>query len=87
AGIPITAVSLTSAFTTARIVAGLAGFRAVSATIDPRWPLNHQVGVITATGIGLVISDSPSLAEALAGSGWTGTVVTVAELAAEQERR
>ncbi|MGJ7560507.1 class I adenylate-forming enzyme family protein [Brevibacterium casei] len=87
AGIPITAVSLASAFTTARIVAGLAGFRAVSATIDPRWPLNHQVGVITATGIGLVISDSPSLAEALAGSGWTGTVVTAAELAAEQERR
>ena len=86
AGIPITAVSLTSAFTTARIVAGLAGFRAVSATIDPRWPLNHQVGVITATGIGLVISDSPSLAGALAGSGWTGTVVTAAELAAEQAR-
>ena len=35
-GIPITAVSLGSAFHAARIVAGLAGYRAVSATIDPR---------------------------------------------------
>jgi long-chain acyl-CoA synthetase len=78
--IPITAVSLTSAFETSRIIAGLAGFRAVSATIDPRWPLNHQVGVITTTGIGVVISDSTDLAEALASSAWTGTVVTLARL-------
>ncbi|MCM1013189.1 MULTISPECIES: class I adenylate-forming enzyme family protein [unclassified Brevibacterium] len=76
AGVPITAVSHTSAFLTARIVAGLAGFRAVSATIDPRWPLSHQVGIIRATGIGVVISDSPALAEALAASAWTGTVIS-----------
>ncbi|WGP06312.1 fatty acid--CoA ligase family protein [Bacillus subtilis] len=78
--IPITAVSLTSAFETSRIIAGLAGFRAVSATIDPRWPLSHKVGVITTTGIGLVISDSDVLAEALAAAGWTGTVITAARL-------
>ncbi|MFP3395763.1 class I adenylate-forming enzyme family protein [Brevibacterium sp. H602] len=83
-GIPITAVSLTSAFETSRIIAGLAGFRAVSATIDPRWPLDHQVGVITTTGIGLVISDSTPLAEALAAAGWTGTVITATDFQARE---
>ena len=70
-GILITAVSIASAFHTARIIAGLAGFRAVSATIDPRWPLEHRVGVILATGIGVVISDATDLADALAARGWT----------------
>jgi len=79
-GIPITAVSLTSAFQTARVIAELAGYRAVSAAIDPRWPLDHRVGVIMSTGIGLVISDSPDLADALAARGWTGTVLTLDEL-------
>jgi long-chain acyl-CoA synthetase len=83
-GIPITAVSLTSAFETSRIIAGLAGFRAVSATIDPRWPLDHQVGVITTTGIGVVISDSIELAEALAAAGWTGTVISAAGFRARE---
>jgi long-chain acyl-CoA synthetase len=83
-GIPITAVSTTSAFFTARIIAGLAGYRAVSATIDPRWPLDHQVGVIRTTGIGLVISESPTLAEALAAAGWTGTVITPTEFATRE---
>ena len=78
-GIPITAISVTSAFHTSRIIAGLAGYRAVSATIDPRWPLEHQVGLIRTTGIGLVISDSQSLAEALAGSDWGGRVISLAE--------
>lgn len=83
-GIPITAVSLTSAFETSRIIAGLAGYRSVSATIDPRWPLDHQVGVITTTGIGLVISDSVELAESLAAAGWTGTVITGADFRARE---
>ena len=83
-GIPITAVSLTSAFETSRIIAGLTGFRAVSATIDPRWPLSHQLGVITTTGIGLVISDSFELAEALAATGWTGSVITAADFHARE---
>ncbi|MEO7125908.1 MAG: class I adenylate-forming enzyme family protein [Nakamurella sp.] len=77
-GIPITAVSTTSAFHTARIVAGLAGYRAVSATIDPRWPLAHQVSVIVTTGIGLVISDSAELAAALRAAAWTGQVLPLA---------
>ncbi|KIP52873.1 class I adenylate-forming enzyme family protein [Leucobacter komagatae] len=85
-GIPITAVSIDSAFHTSRIVAGLAGFRAVSATLDPRWPLAHRVSVILATGIGLVISDSDDLAPALAVRGWAGTVVSLAEFQ-EQEAR
>lgn len=78
-GIPITAVSVASAFHGARIVAGLAGFRAVSATIDPHWPLPHRVHVVTAAGIGLVISDDAGLAAALDDAGWTGTVLTLAE--------
>jgi len=78
-GIPITAVSIASAFHAARIVAGLAGYRAVSATIDPHWPLAHRVHVITAAGIGLVISDDAGLAAALAAAGWTGTVLGLAE--------
>ncbi|WP_209324513.1 class I adenylate-forming enzyme family protein [Brevibacterium renqingii] len=85
-GVPITAVSTTSAFFTARLIAGLAGYRAVSATIDPRWPLDHQIGVIRTTGIGLVISDSPALSEALAATGWTGTVITPAEFAARESQ-
>nr|WP_209044057.1 fatty acid--CoA ligase family protein [Brevibacterium marinum] len=83
-GIPITAISTTSAFHTSRIIAGLAGFRAVSAAIDPRWPLAHQLGVIRTTGIGLVISDSPALAEALAASDWTGTVISFADFRARE---
>lgn len=86
-GIPITAISVTSAFHTSRIIAGLAGFRAVSATIDPRWPLTHQIGVIATTGIGVVISDSPSLAEALAASSWTGTVISLADFRAREDAR
>ncbi|MCQ9385383.1 class I adenylate-forming enzyme family protein [Brevibacterium moorei] len=78
-GIPITAVSLKSAYHSARIVAGLAGFRAVSATVDPRWPMEHQVHVITSTGIGLVITDSPDLPAALANAGWTGTAISLKE--------
>lgn len=78
-GTPITAISSTSAFHTARIVAGLAGYRAVSATIDPRWPLAHQVQVVTATGIGLVVSDSAELGAALHAAGWTGALVSLAE--------
>lgn len=77
--IPITAVSLYSAFQTSRIIAGLAGFRSVSATIDPRWPLEDQVRIIHHAGIGLVISDSTELAAALSTAGWSGTVVSLAE--------
>jgi len=78
-GIPITAVSVESAFHTSRIMAGLAGYRAVSATIDPRWPLEHRVGVVLRTGIGLVISDSQDLAAALRERGWTGTLLSLAD--------
>ncbi len=78
-GIPITAISLTDAFHTSRLIAGFAGFRAVSATIDPRWPLEHQLGVIKKVGIGLVISDSVPLREALADADWSGNVVSLAE--------
>lgn len=79
-GIPITAVSVESAFHTARVIAGLAGFRAVSATIDPRWPLAHRVRVILTTGIGVVVSDSEDLSAALAEAGWGGTAVSLDEL-------
>ncbi|KAB1651920.1 long-chain fatty acid--CoA ligase [Pseudoclavibacter chungangensis] len=75
-GIPITAVSIGSAAHAARIVAGLAGYRAVSATIDPRWPLAHRLRVVLTTGIGLVVTDSEDLRDALAARGWGGTVVT-----------
>lgn len=78
-GIPITAVSVDSAFHTARIVAGLAGHRAVSAVIDPRWPLAHRARVVVATGIGVVVSDDAALAAALAETGWTGSVVSLAD--------
>lgn len=78
-GIPITAISSTSAFHTARIVAGLAGYRAVSATIDPRWPLAHRVQIVVATGIGVVIADDGDLGGALAAAGWTGTLLSLAE--------
>lgn len=86
-GIPITAISVTSAFHTSRIIAGLAGYRAVSATIDPRWPLNHQIGVIITTGIGVVISDSSALAEALAASSWTGTIISLADFRTQEHTR
>ena len=78
-GIPISAISVDSAFAASRFVAALAGYRAVSATIDPRWPLDHRVGVVLATGIGVIISDSTDLAAALAERGWGGTILTLAE--------
>lgn len=78
-GVPITAVSVSSAFHTARIVAGLAGYRAVSATIDPSWPLAHRVRVVLTTGIAVVISDDEAFAQALRDEGWRGTCVTLAE--------
>ncbi|MFE6734457.1 class I adenylate-forming enzyme family protein [Microbacterium sp. NPDC057650] len=81
-GMPITAVSIDSAFHAARIVAGLAGYRAVSATIDPLWPLAHRVRVIVRSGIGVVISDSADLAEALTTEGWQGTVIGLEEFLA-----
>jgi long-chain acyl-CoA synthetase len=87
-GIPITATCITSAFHTARVIGGLAGFRAVSAVIDPRWPLEHRVGVVLTTGIGLVIVDDgdTEFADALAARGWTGTVIGLSRLRAlEQE--
>lgn len=79
AGIPITAVSLSSAFHASRIIAGLAGFRAVSATVDPQWVLEHRIDVIFSTGIGVVISDCTDLADGLKARGWMGTIVTLAE--------
>ena len=81
-GIPITAMSVGSAYQTARFIAGLAGFRAVSATIDPRWPLDHRVDVVLSTGIGVVITDAEDLAPALRERGWTGTVVGLDEFLA-----
>lgn len=83
--IPITAVSLSDAFHTARIVAALAGYRAVSATLDPQWPLDHRVRVIVSTGIGVVVSDSPDLRRALADGGWTGTVLTLDEFRSRED--
>ncbi|MGW9113978.1 class I adenylate-forming enzyme family protein [Microbacterium sp. NPDC055683] len=74
-GIPITAVSVGSAFHTARIVAGLAGYRSVSAVIDPRWPLAHRVGVVLQTGIGVVVGEDPAFAAALRERGWRGAFV------------
>ncbi|MGN8025154.1 class I adenylate-forming enzyme family protein [Microbacterium sp. 22242] len=84
-GIPISAVSIASAFHAARIVAGLAGYRSVSATIDPQWPLAHRLRVITTAGIGLVISDSAELGAGLDAAGWTGTILTLAEFRAREE--
>ncbi|MBS1699942.1 MAG: long-chain fatty acid--CoA ligase, partial [Actinobacteria bacterium] len=86
-GIPITAVSVASAFHAARIVAGLAGYRAVSATIDPQWPLAHRVHVVRTAGIGLVISDDAAFARALDATGWTGTVLTLDEFRAREAER
>ncbi|WP_427869464.1 class I adenylate-forming enzyme family protein [Leucobacter luti] len=85
-GIPITAVSVDSAFDAARIVAGLAGYRAVSAVIDPRWPLEHRVRAIVSTGVGLVIADDPALAGALAAAGWAGAILGLAEFRELSER-
>lgn len=78
-GVPITGVSVASAFHTSRIIAALAGYRAVSATIDPLWPLAHRVRIIVAAGIGVVVSDDPTLADALSAAGWTGALVTLPE--------
>lgn len=85
-GIPIVAVSVTSAFEAARILAGLAGYRCVSATLDPRWPLSHRVGVVRSAGIGVVVSDSADLADGLQEAGWSGTVLAPEALHALEAR-
>lgn len=79
-GITATAVSLTSAVETARILGQLGLHRAVTAVLDPRWPLPHRVRVITRTGLDVVISEDPALPEALAEAGWTGSVLSPAAL-------
>ncbi|HEU0257189.1 MAG TPA: fatty acid--CoA ligase family protein [Microbacteriaceae bacterium] len=78
-GIPVTAFCLFSAFHTARLVAGLAGYRAVSAVIDPRWPIDHQAGAILSCGVSLVVADQTGLADALAARGWGGRIVSLPE--------
>jgi acyl-CoA synthetase (AMP-forming)/AMP-acid ligase II len=86
-GIPLTAMSVESAFQTSRFLVGLSGFRAVSATIDPAWPLTHRVDVIVRTGIGVVISDDAALEPALRERGWTGTVVSLPDFLARVEEQ
>lgn len=76
---PVVAVSSTDAFHTARVIAGLAGFGAVSATIDPRWPLEHQLRVVLGTGITVLVSDSDALRTELAAAGWAGVQVSLDE--------
>lgn len=76
---PVVAVSSTDAFHTARIIAGLAGFDCVAATIDPRWPLEHQVRVVLGTGMSVLVSDSDALRDALARAGWAGAQVSLEE--------
>lgn len=79
-GLPLIASSTTSAFETARIFAGLAGYGMISATIDPRWPLAHRVDVIARAGVRLVVSDASDLTAALQQAGWGGTVISPGEL-------
>ena len=77
---PTVAISVDSAFHTARIMGSLAGYRAVTAVIDPKWPLDHRVRVIGAAGIRIVISDDPQLPGALAQTGWQCRVISLADL-------
>lgn len=82
AAAPVTAVSSTSAFDAARIMAGLAGYRQVSATIDPRWPDEHKKHVILSAGISTVIVDDDEAAarlRSLLGSDWGGSAVALEE--------
>lgn len=83
---PVTAVSTTSAFEAARIMAALAGSEHVFAAIDPRWPVEHQRNIVRAAGIGVVIVDgrqaAATLREALieeCDGDWGGIVCTITE--------
>ncbi|KAB1646488.1 acyl--CoA ligase [Pseudoclavibacter sp. CFCC 14310] len=73
-GRPIVGICLTDAAQTGRLIAGLAGFGAISATIDPRWPVDHQLRVIHRTQMAIVITDSTTLRQRL--HDWTGKVIT-----------
>ncbi|RGE24217.1 AMP-binding protein [Leucobacter sp. wl10] len=84
-GIPITAVSVESAFHASRLVGGLAGFRSVSAVIDPRWPAAHRVELILSTGIGVVISDCEELAAELSRRGWGGVLIGLDDFRRREE--
>jgi acyl-CoA synthetase (AMP-forming)/AMP-acid ligase II len=83
---PVVAVSSTDAVHTARFVAGLAGYDATVATIDPRWPLPHRVRVAAGTSVTLVITDSADLAAALADADWAGRVISLDEFRALEAR-
>ncbi|OFT23229.1 class I adenylate-forming enzyme family protein [Arthrobacter sp. HMSC08H08] len=83
---PVTAVCTASAFEAARIMAALAGSEHIFASIDPRWPAEHQRNIVRAAGIGVVIVDdsesAATLREALGeecGEDWGGVICTLTE--------
>lgn len=77
---PIVAICLSTAFDTARIVVAAEAGDRILTVIDPQWPAGLQLELIVASGASSLITDVPSLREALGSSGWPGPILGLADL-------
>lgn len=86
-GVPIVAVSCARAIDAARLLVGVASFRAIVAVLDPLWPLEHRLETIRRVDPALVITDDAALEAALssasataspAAPGWHGRAIPLA---------
>lgn len=77
---PIVAICLWTAFDTARIVVAAEAGDRILTVIDPQWPVALQLELIVACEVAAVITDVPSLRDALRSRGWPGLVLGLAEV-------
>lgn len=77
---PIVAICLSSTFDTARIVVAAEAGDRILTVIDPQWPVALQLQLIVACEVTAVITDVPSLRDALRSSGWPGLVLGLADV-------
>ncbi|ALJ18655.1 long-chain fatty acid--CoA ligase [Microbacterium sp. No. 7] len=76
----VAAISLASAFHTARIVAALAAHGGIVAALDPRWPLAQRVQTITTCGVAVLVTDDAELERALRDAAWAGRTLDLEAL-------
>lgn len=79
-GLPLIAICVESALDVATLTAVLAGYGVVTTVMDPRWPAEHRIRAVRSGGARLVVTEDATFAEELTEAGWTGTVLTPAEL-------
>lgn len=80
---PLVAICLSTAFDTARIVVAVEAGDRILTVIDAHWPVALQTQLIVTSGAAAVITDAPTLRDALRSSEWPGLVLELADLGTE----